>query len=178
MSQANKELDELKEQADELGIEYSGNIGAETLKKRIEEHLESGQEIETEEPKKTAKEKKDEKIIQQRLEATKLVRVIVIPNDPSKRHLQGDYFSVSNDNFSIKRFVPYNNENGWHIEQAIFNVIKDKKFQSFVTKTVNGQEVKQGVIIPAYNIVKLDDLTERELEELKRSQRARQSVSN
>lgn len=169
------ELDKLKEQADELGIEYSPRIGVVKLQEKIQEHTGEGVE---EAPKLSKEEQRKKDIIANRKEATRLVRVIVTPNQPEKRSLNGEIFSVSNDIVSLKKYVPFGNENGWHIPVAIFKLLKEKKFQTFRDIKVGSHEQKEGSLVPAYNIYELDPLTEKEVADLAKAQHARQSIKD
>ena len=53
------------------------------------------------------------------LHALKLQRVIVRSNDPLKRESAGEIFTVGNkiinDGKPVKKYIPFNNEDGWHI---------------------------------------------------------------
>lgn len=171
LEKPSNELDLLKERADKMGIKYSGNISASTLKERINEKLE------LDDPKSDTSKAVGNKKLKQ--EAMKLIRVIVIPNAPEKRNLNGDIFSVSNDVIgTVKMMVPYNNENGWHIPQVIYNLLKDKKYQTFIEKKVDGKVVQKGTLIPAYNITILDPLTDKEMSSLAKAQDARNNLKD
>ena len=109
--------------------------------------------------------------------ATKLVRCVVSSRDPMKQSWPGEIITVSNDMTGlIKKFVPFNIDAGYHLPQMIVNVLKDKTCTVFVNKKINGETVKTGKQIKAYNIEILPPLTEHELTELAREQAARGSV--
>lgn len=174
MSNQQNELNLLKERADQMGISYSNNIGIEALKQKINEKLGTTQSDLTG--------KEDISFLERKEKynnAMKLVRVIVTPNNPSKKDLEGEIFSVANSICSIKRYVPYNNEKGWHIENILYHMLKEKKTQVFSNKTLkDGTSVRVGREIPAYNITVLPPLTEKEKEDLAKAQRARQSIED
>ena len=172
MSNQQNELNLLKERADQMGIKYSNNISIETLKQKINEKLGTTESDST---------GKDDPSLVKRKEkyndAMKLVRVIVVPNNPAKNDLEGEIFSVANSICSVKRYVPYNNEKGWHIENILYHMLKEKKTQVFTNKTLkDGTSVRVGRQIPAYNITLLPPLTEKEKDDLAKAQRARQSI--
>lgn len=169
------ELENLRQTAKDLGIEFHPNTGAAKLSALIKEAQEGGEEN-TPEPE--VKESKQSRLAKLRAEATKLVRVIVVPNDPSKKEYEGEYFAAGNSLIgTVRQFVPYNNESGWHVQQAILNTLRDKKFQQFVTKKgKHGVESSTPRQVPAFTIVELPPLTKKELAELAASQNARQSV--
>lgn len=152
-----KDIKELKKEADDLEIKYAANISAVALQQRINE---------AKDPRRTAIKN-----------ATKLVRVIVSPNDPSKKELEGEIFTAANSLVKETKYVPYNNTKGWHIPYIIYEMLKEKQTQLFVTKQLkNGESVRIGKQIPAYNITLLDDLTKEELEDLAKAQQARASI--
>lgn len=110
-------------------------------------------------------------------EATKLVRCIVTCRDPAKQTWAGEIFNVSNDLIGDqKKYIPFGEENGYHVPQIIFNTLKDKKCTVFVNKRVNGETVKVGKQIKAYGLEILPDLTKEELDELGAEQSARMSI--
>lgn len=172
------QLDEkttLMQRADKLGIKYSNNIGLETLRERVNAKLEETSEEPKEEKTKesTAKETAVQKA---RKDALKLVRVNITSMENTKNNLSGEIFTVSNGVAgTVKRYVPFGVD--WHIEQIILNTLKEKEFQRFGTeKTPSGQTVRRAKSVPAYAIQILPPLTEAELEDLRKSQLARQSI--
>ena len=109
-----------------------------------------------------------------RNEALKLVRVNVMCMNPSKKEWDGEIISVSNRFIgTVKKFVKFNTEDGYHIPQAILNVLEARQFQTFVTKTNDkGMKYREGKLVPEFNIQKLPALTQEELDELARKQAA------
>lgn len=179
------QLDEkevLMQRADKLGIKYSNNIGLETLRERIDAKLEEREAVieeEEEESNKketqTAKQVKETAVQKARKEALKLVRVNITSMENTKNNLSGEIFTVSNGIASVKRYVPFGID--WHIEQMLLNTLKEKEFQRFGTeKTPSGQTVRRAKSVPAYAIQILPPLTKEELEDLRKSQLARQSI--
>jgi len=109
--------------------------------------------------------------------ATRLVRCVVTCRNPAKKDWDGEILSVSNDVIgTMKKFVPYNIEEGYHIPQIIFNALKDKTCTIFVNKKVNGENVKVGKQIKEFGLEILDPLTQDELSELAAEQNARGSI--
>jgi hypothetical protein len=132
-----EELKLLKTRADFLNITYSNNIRVETLRKKIEDHLEGNteenedeaaadedQEEESQledqdapkeqtfvEPDFTKMSKKDIEIYLRntlRDEALKLIRIRVACLDPKKKEVPGEIFSTGNKYIgTIKKFVPF-----------------------------------------------------------------------
>ena len=100
--------------------------------------------------------------------AMKLTRVVVTPNDPAMVNYPGLIFSVGatglNNGRMVKKFVPFNNEEGWHVPQIILNQIENGQMQKF--KTVvrpNGEKVLEPYLTKKFNVRILDPLTPEEL---------------
>ena len=101
--------------------------------------------------------------------AMKLTRVVVTPNDPAMVNYPGLIFSVGatglNNGRMVKKFVPFNNEEGWHVPQILLNQIENGQMQKF--KTVvrpNGEKVLEPYLTKKFNVRILDPLTREELE--------------
>ena len=110
-------------------------------------------------------------------EALKLVRIVVTPNDPLMSNYPGLIFTVGasglNNGKMIKKYVPFNNEEGWHVPNIIYNQIKHAEMQKFKTVTrPNGEKVLEPYITQKFNIKILDPLTQEELERLAAAQAA------
>ncbi|MHA2023481.1 MAG: hypothetical protein ACTSWQ_07445 [Candidatus Thorarchaeota archaeon] len=112
--------------------------------------------------------------------ATKLVRCVITTRDPAKQNWEGEIISAANDLVGDqKKYVPFNLDEGYHLPQIIVNVLKDKKCSIFITKKGrDGQKVKVGKQISAYNVEILPPLTQGELDELGADQRARHSLED
>ncbi len=113
-------------------------------------------------------------------EGMSLVRIIVRPNDPLKIDATGDIFTVGsnviNDGQAVKKYVPYNNDEGWHVPKIIFEHIKNAECQIFSRTTRNGQEIMEPKNIKAYNVEVLPPLTPDEVDKLRVKQKATGSV--
>ena len=100
--------------------------------------------------------------------AMKLTRVVVTPNDPTMVNYPGLIFSVGasglNNGRMVKKFVPFNNEEGWHVPTIILNQIIHSKMQKFKTVTrANGEKVLEPYLTKKFNVRILDPLTREEL---------------
>ena len=103
--------------------------------------------------------------------AMKLTRVVVTPNDPAMVNYPGLIFSVGatglNNGRMVKKFVPFNNEEGWHVPQIILNQIENGQMQKFRTVTrANGEKVLEPYLTKKFNVRILDPLTREELEKV------------
>jgi hypothetical protein len=113
-------------------------------------------------------------------DAMKLIRVIVRPNDPLKLESGGEIFTygsnVINNGKAVKKYVPFNNEEGWHIPNIIYQNIIATECQIFKKVTRNGQDTMEAVKIKAYNVEVLSALTQVEIDKIAIKQKATSSV--
>ena len=114
------------------------------------------------------------------LHALKLQRVIVRSNDPLKRESAGEIFTVGNktinDGKAVKKYIPFNNEDGWHIPNILLDHPKAAECQIFAKVTRNGQEFMEPKNIKAFNVEILPPLTEEERQSLEVKQKSTGSV--
>lgn len=162
MSQSEKAL--LMERADKMGIPYSPNIGIETLKERIHEKLREDNPTD------------EDELEIARKQCTKLVRVQISCLDNSKVELDGELFQAANGVCNIKRYVPFNVP--WHIEQILYDTIKEKRMQKIVSANKDSSITKKTILTSAYAIELLDPLTDKELKDLAKAQVARNLIDD
>ena len=103
--------------------------------------------------------------------AMKLVRVVVTPNDPAMVNYPGLIFTVGasglNNGRMVKKFVPFSNEEGWHVPTIILNQIIHGQMQKFKTVTrANGEKVLEPYLTKKFNVRILDPLTPEELKQV------------
>lgn len=110
--------------------------------------------------------------------AMRLVRIIVTPNDPLMANYHGLIFSVGssavNNGRMIKKYVPFNNEDGWHVPHIIYEQIKNAEMQKFrqVTRP-NGEKTMEPYITKKFSVELLSPLNPEEMKELAATQAAR-----
>tara|TARA_B100000470_G_C19717562_1_gene358399 strand:+ start:20 stop:631 length:612 start_codon:yes stop_codon:yes gene_type:complete len=113
-------------------------------------------------------------------EANKLIRVIVRSNNPLKRDHAGDIFTVGNkllnNGKAIKKYIPYNNEEGWFIPNILYEHLLAAECQIFKKAVRNGQEFMEPQNIKAFNVEVLPPLTDDEVEKLRVKQKATGSI--
>lgn len=104
--------------------------------------------------------------------ATEQVRIRVTCMNPAKKEWHGEIFTVGNGAVgTLKKFVPFNAEEGWHVPRMILDMMQQRQCQIFVnSKTKNGVTVRQGKLIKEFAIEILEPLTQSELNELARRQ--------
>lgn len=160
------EIELLKTQADILGLEYKGNISAKALRKQIMDTLNAADDSEGMSDNDRATAEKD---------SIKLIRCIVMPNAAHMRDYQGQLFSVGNSLINaVSKYVLFNVE--YHVPKIILDHIQQQEMQFFVTRKVNGREIRESKMTRAYSVTILDPLTDEELKELARSQENRNAV--
>lgn len=182
------ELTLLKHKADLLGVGYSNNIGAETLRERIrakQEALENqsaspeAQETfkanpltgDTEAPVKRMS-------LRQMLhrDQMKLVRLRITNMDPKKKDLPGEILTVANEYIgTVRKFVPYGEqtENGFHVPYCLYKMMDARRFLNIRTrKGANKQVIVEQNWAREFALEILPDLTEVELKRLAVAQAA------
>jgi hypothetical protein len=180
------ELEELKAQADSLGMKYRKDITLENLKKKVREELadkEPANEDESEEDAEIsdaggefadAKAPKGEsdnaRRVRKQREASELVRVQITCMNPNKKEWDGEMITAGNNIVgTYRKFVKFGAE--YHIPRIIYNVMKDRQCQVFVTERDDrGRQVRKGKQISEFNIAVLQPLTATELKELAQRQ--------
>ena len=180
------ELAALKERADLMKISYHPSIGLEKLREKVNKAIEnSGKEAEEKEEEQApaAQAKTKEETPAQRAkrlqdQALKLVRIRLTCMNPAKKEWNGEIFSVGNNAIgTVKKFVPFNADEGWHVPNIMYEMIRDRQCQVFTTvKSKHGVSVRQGKLIKEFAVEVLPDLTEKELQELARRQAIAKNV--
>lgn len=179
------ELDLLKERARTLGVEFSGNIGIETLKSRIEAKMNGTPDESAQEPavEVALTREQREQALREKLqaEALVLVRCRIYNLNPSKRDLRGEIVTVRNRYVgTVRKFVPFGEETdaGYHIPKILYDDLKARQFQQIGTKQKAGQIEVKTRMVPEYSLEILPPLTTEELEELALKQAAAQRLGS
>lgn len=185
MTEETKEIDLLKARADQLGISYSNSIGVDTLRSRINDHLEGkdadekGNEDDLHSP---AAESKAEYRQRKYKEAMRMRRVRITLMNTKKAGIPGEIFSVSNDIIgTVKKMIPFDDDwyvNGYHVPQCLLDQIAEKKFlfTKVIKDRVTGRERIDTSFIREFAIEYLPDLTKEELAELAKEQAAANNI--
>lgn len=172
------ELSTLKARADLLGISYHPSIGVEKLREKLAVALEDNEAKSEGNGIDTSEETKDQKRLRLLQEATKLIRIRVTCMNPAKKEWEGEIFTVGNNVVgTLKKYIPFNADDGWHVPYIMYEMLKERQCQVFVsTKTKNGVTVRQGKLIKEFAIEVLPPLTEEELKDLAQRQAMAKSV--
>lgn len=166
------DLEGLKAKADMLKISYHPSIGADKLREKISAHLAEEEEDTPTPSPEPGSETKAQKADRIRKEATALVRCRVTCMNPAKKNIEGEIFTTGNAvTGTIKKYVPFNAELGWHVPRMIFDMLKARKCQIFVEERApNGMKTKRGKLIPEFSVEELEPLSESELKALAQRQ--------
>lgn len=170
------ELDALKARANLLGVKFHPSISLEKLREKVNAAVTSDGAATSEEEAKDPAEPKQETIGEKRkrlkTEALKLVRIRLTCLNPAKKEWEGEIITVGNSLIgSVKKFVPFNADDGWHVPHVIYQQLKERQCQVFYTATdARGIKVRKGKLIKEFAIEVLPPLTKEELEELARRQ--------
>ena len=120
-----------------------------------------------------------ERRLRMKRHANELIRIRVTCMDPAKKEWEGEIIGAGNNLVgTLTKFVPFGIDEGWHVPRIMYNVLRDRMAQIFITVTdpVSKQKVRNGKLIKAFAIDVLDQLTEDELKELAARQAATRSI--
>lgn len=184
------ELTALMARADLMGVKYHPSIGLEKLREKINAAVENTGEATNEDTAveqaqvaadavsatPIAAETQLQYHARKKREANELVRVRVTCMNPAKAEYEGEIFTAGNSLVgSLTKYVPFNNEEGWHIPRIIYNMMRDRQCQIFVSvKDGRGNTTRQGKMIKEFGIEVLPDLSPEDLHDLAQ----RQALSN
>ena len=157
-----KTIEELKQEADDLGIQYNANIGATKLAAKIEEYYEAQEgsapvvKLETVAERGSRKKTIGERAAEARLEAMKTHIVTITDNDQRENNLTTIVsVNCSNDYFDLgTRRIPLNVP--VEVEQGFINVLKEIQIPMHVRDNVTG--LGRTVLRHRYSIAYSDEL--------------------
>lgn len=185
-----QEREVLMQRARLMGIEFSNNIGTDTLRQRINAKLDDEPEAPPEEapvaetnaltgeasdaPKKSLRQEIYE-------EQMRLVRLRITCLDPKKKDLQGEIFTIANEYLgTVRKFVPFGEvtEDGFHVPYCIYTMMKERRFLNIRTVKDNrtGSIRTETSDALEFALEVLPPLTEAELKNLALAQAAAGSV--
>lgn len=113
--------------------------------------------------------------------ALRMQRIVVTPNDPLMSAYNGLIFTVGSSSVNkgrmIKKYVPFNNDDGWHVPQIIIDQIDAAQMQKFRTVTMpDGTKTMQPYITKKFNVQILPPLNTKEMAALGASQQSRGNI--
>jgi len=171
------ELAVLKARADALGIPYHPSIGVEKLREKVNAALkkdEALQEVSSAENNETESQRRN----RLRQEASKLVRIRLTCMNPHKKEWHGEFITAGNSVVgTFTKYIPFNADEGWHVPHIIYEQLRDRECQVFVTvRDSKGNATRRGKTIKEFSIEVLPPLTEEELKDLAQRQAMSKSV--
>lgn len=167
------ELTTLKARADLLGLHYHPSIGLDKLRDKVNSAAVSEDGADTSQVlAQVAAESAEELRVRKRKEAGELLRLRVSCMNPAKKEWDGEIFTAGNAVVgTFKKYVPYNNEDGWHVPRIIYNQLVQRQCQIFVAiKDDRGNTKRMGKVIrefaveimPPLSLTELHDLAQRQ----------------
>ena len=168
------ELEVLRNRADKLGIKYHHNTSIDTLRDKIKDVIGAPDDPNSSEvPTKSLR----EMLVEQE---TALVRIRISNNNPQKKDLQGEVFTVDNAYIgTIRKYVPYGAamDVGYHVPNCILTMLREREFLRISTrKDSSGKTYVETRFAPEFSIEVLPPLTPDELATLAKTQAASGSV--
>lgn len=171
------ELTTLKERATLMGLKFHPSISLDKLREKVNAATDESDEPDAEDVSAKAvapviEETMNQKRNRLKKEALALVRIRLTCMNPAKAEWEGEIFTIGNALIgSVKKFVPFNADDGWHVPTVILQQLQERQCQVFVSaKDARGNNVRKGKMIKEFAIEVLDPLTQEELAELARRQ--------
>jgi len=171
------ELATLKARADAMGISYHPSIGLEKLREKVNAAM-APKEADAPATKKAEEETLSQRRLRLRKEAMKLVRIRLTCMNPHKKEWDGEFITAGNSTVgTVTKYVPFNADEGWHVPHIIYEQLRDRECQTFVTvRDSKGNASRRGKLIKEFAIEVLPPLTEEELKDLAQRQAMSKSV--
>lgn len=198
VEQAPDELAMLKQRARMMGIEFSNNIGKETLRQKIQDKMDGKIEPTSQEreeakapevksnaapplldpalPKPVGKvQTVREKVMAENM---RLIRLRITNLDPKKKDLPGEIITVANEYLgTVRKYVPFGEvtEDGYHVPYCIYKYLKARKFlniRTFKDRKNQNQIKVESNWAQEFALEVLPQLTEKELRQLATTQAA------
>lgn len=171
---AQDELTTLKARADVLGVTYHPSIGLDKLRAKVAAAMSGDSAVveDSDEPGMPATaapvESEGARLRRLKQEASRLVRIRLTCMNPAKKDWDGEIITVGNSLVgTMKKFIPFNAEEGWHVPHIMLEMLQARQCQIFYTeKTRNGVSVRRGKLIREFAIEILPELTAQELKDL------------
>ena len=172
------ELTALKARADMMGIKYHPAISLAKLREKVVTELTDAAPVQEEEPNTPVVETDNQRRIRHRREAGELVRIRVSCMNPAKSEWEGEIFCAGNSQVgSFTKYVPFNNEDGWHVPRVILNMMQERQCQIFITvRDGRGNSTRKGKLIKEFAIEVLPALSAEELHDLAQRQAMAKSI--
>lgn len=179
------ELAVLKSRADLMGVSYHPSISLAKLRDKINAAVTAEGKPDTDDaaegdaqPVEVPAETIAQRRLRKKRDALALIRIRVTCMNPAKKEWDGEIFTAGNSLIgSTKKYVPFNNDEGWHVPRIILNQIQQRQCQIFVTaKDARGNSVRKGKLIKEFAVEIMPMLTPEELHDLAQKQAMAKSI--
>lgn len=172
------EREALEARARILNITFHPNLSTDKLRERVNAAMTGAVQPEVDRPEKGESDVARRSRLKKK--ASRLIRVRIHCNDPAKKDWPGEYITVGNNAVgTYRKYVPYNQDEPFHLPEIIVNALREKRVQVFATKkSKHGIPVRESKSIAAYAIEIVTPLSEEELTQLANSQMARNALSD
>lgn len=168
------ELTLLKERATLLGVSFHPSIGLEKLREKVNAAATAETPTTSAAPKpvEVVEETPGQKRVRLKQEAMRLVRIRITCMNPAKAEWDGEIITVGNSAVgAVKKYIPFNAEDGWHVPHIMYEQLKDRQCQVFTSvRDARGNNVRKGKMIREFAIEVLPQLTAAEIAELAQRQ--------
>lgn len=171
------ELTALKSRAEMLGVKFHPSISLEKLRDKVNSAMYG--DVGNEAPVQAAGvESEEQRRARKKREANEMIRIRLTCMNPAKKEWEGEIFTSGNSLVgSFTKFVPFNNDEGWHVPRIILNQIQERRCQIFVTtRDARGNTSRKGKLIKEFAVEILPNLTPEELHELATRQAMAKSI--
>lgn len=185
----------LMQRARLMGVEFSNNIGTDTLRDRVRAKMAAMEEAEappepdpepsdinalTGEPSNTPKKSFRQQQIDEQM---RLVRLRITCMDPKKKDLQGEIFTIANEYIgTVRKFVPFGEvtDDGFHVPYCIYTMMAERQFLNIRTikDKRSGSERPETQYAKEFALEVLPPLTSAELGRLANAQAAAGSIGD
>ena len=184
MDVENMEADEIRAELEALGVRVHHKTGIDNLRETLQKTVD-GTLVSSDARDELSSEMSDSvkrlspgqhvKKLNKEQRAMRMQRIVVCPNDPLMSSYNGLIFTVGSSAVRkgkmIKKYVPFNNDDGWHVPQIIIDQIEGAQMQKFKQVTMpNGEKTLQAYITKKFNVQVLEPLSLPEIEILAAAQ--------
>jgi len=186
-----KTVEELKSQANLLGVKFHHRAGAAKIQEAIDLHLatsadviptasaeqrpasEIGKVPAYEEPL-TSVEYRAQELKSARKRCGELVRIRLQCMNPNKKEWPGEIISVGSAKLgTFKKFIPFNGE-PYHVPRIIYDRLCERECSVFFNSTdERGHKTRKGRLIKEFSVEVLEPLTRKEIDDLAKVQSLR-----
>jgi len=186
-----KTVEELKSQANLLGVKFHHRAGAAKIQEAIDLHLATSADVipaaspeqrpaseigkipKYEEPM-TSVEYRQSELKGARKRCSELVRIRLQCMNPQKKEWPGEIISVGSAKLgTFKKFIPFNGE-PYHVPRIIYDRLCERECSVFFNSTdERGHKTRKGRLIKEFNVEVLTPLTQIELDDLAKVQAMR-----